>query len=387
MTDLFLFPGNYGFDDVQIPVDGDSYEPSSGGEGFGARIYYPTEEIGTRNARIRSGPYPLVIFAHGDRSGTPIFGDELCPRDFTQDYKRWGSMLSLMARCGFVVVVPAMHDVLGGSSLDAERLEAVARWMYHHWPYRSTVTYPLQAYIERPVTTATRKGAVEEPRYDAAEVHRYEIVRNLPAELLNGFGPDIAVPIGNPAPLGLIGHSWGMKACCEVAARGNVHVSSLAAVAGTFDDNEAPANFVQANVPTFLLCGTGDFQTFGYLPGLWRNTPAPKHQAAIRDLGHWDWFGPAGGIQPCDDDVEPPACNGGARMGSVMLLAFEKRYLGGWWYSSPNLLDRPGNRPPFDFSDDGPCALAVRWEAPTLATPAGAAGSQELGQWDGNAPW
>src|SRR5215216_5086354 len=43
-SDLFVNPVYFGIEDVSIPADGDSFEVPPGGAGFGARIYYPSDE-------------------------------------------------------------------------------------------------------------------------------------------------------------------------------------------------------------------------------------------------------------------------------------------------------------------------------------------------------
>ena len=105
MADLYYSPVSYGIHDLD----------ASGETGqFGLRVYYPSEEDTLYNATIRPGLYPLVVFAHGDRA----YENSFCPVDKTQDYKRWGAVLHLLARCGMVVAVPAMHDVVVGSPVE-----------------------------------------------------------------------------------------------------------------------------------------------------------------------------------------------------------------------------------------------------------------------------
>ncbi len=54
---LYYSPVYYGISDVVVtPVQG-------GGGSFGARIYYPSEEMEVRDVPIRPGIYPLIAFA------------------------------------------------------------------------------------------------------------------------------------------------------------------------------------------------------------------------------------------------------------------------------------------------------------------------------------
>jgi dienelactone hydrolase len=72
------------------------------------RIMFPSEAGNVFGAGVRPGTYPLVVFVHGWRNAS----DGLCPADETQDYRAWMSVLHLLARCGFVVAAPDVHDVV-----------------------------------------------------------------------------------------------------------------------------------------------------------------------------------------------------------------------------------------------------------------------------------
>lgn len=373
MTDLFSDPVYYGVDLVQIPESG-SELGTDDERAFSAMILYPSNYSDISNSPIRPGKYPLVIFAHGQR--TPNDG-RLCPPDVERDYMRWRHVLALLARCGFVVASPAVHDVFfGGSERGAERLEATARWMYNHWQHRDVVIYPLQNYIE---LSEDRRAIV--PEQDETLIRAA-----ISSDLLDLDQFAEYAPIGRPAPLALVGHSWGMKMCCAAASRGVINVSALAAIAGTFDDSSAPTNFIRANIPSFLLCGSNDHMTLSYLTGLWQNTPYPKHQAAIKGVGHWDWFGDNGLIRSCDSDADGPDCTRGMQFASVMLLNFVRKYLAGRWTNYPSLLARPFGQKNFTFEGSS-CAIAGRWHAPTSSAPNGVLESKEWGEWDGSAPW
>lgn len=56
MGDLYYEPTMYGIEDVTI---------GNGGDAFGARVYYPSDDGTVFDVAIRPGTYPLVAFAHG----------------------------------------------------------------------------------------------------------------------------------------------------------------------------------------------------------------------------------------------------------------------------------------------------------------------------------
>lgn len=93
---------------------------------------------------ILRGTYPLVAFAHGDGRAER----DLCPADLTEDYKRWGAVLHLLARCGFVVISPAMDDVIGDSEASAVRIEKAVDWIRSSWPKRSVLQIPPLVYMD-----------------------------------------------------------------------------------------------------------------------------------------------------------------------------------------------------------------------------------------------
>lgn len=346
MTELYYYPVSYGIHD--LVGNGDTGQ-------FGLRIYYPSEEDSPYDAPIRPGRYPLVVFAHGDRA----YENRFCPLDDSRDYTRWGAVLHLLARCGMVVIVPAMHDIVGSADQAAVRIEDAVTWVRRNWAGNATIHKP-------PELTTARFGPPP------------------PGQL-----PPL-LPLGPPTPLGLAGHSWGARACAVVAGRGRVEVTALASIAGTWDDNAANAALTSANLPTLLLAGTEDFMTISYLRAFWPNLPLPKHQAALQGLDHWDWFGSLGGIQPCNNATGRPACPAGWQIASELLLGFMAKYIGGRWYQQAYLLGSPQGRPPLLQWFDGPvdCALKIRWNDPMASPTLGNPGEVTLGTWDDSFdPW
>jgi hypothetical protein len=365
---LYYNPVMYGINDVTIP---------HGDGSFGARIYYPSEEVEVLNVAVRKGMYPLIAFAHGDRSNEP----SLCPTDTTQDYKKWGSVLHLLARCGFVVIAPAVHDVLRDSELTAIRVERAIGWIRTSWAHRGVIHEPQMLYLDPDVLAAP---AAQSKGLDQ-RIHGNDMTR-----LGQGVGIDLFVPVGPPTSLGIVGHSWGARAMARVAARGNVRVTAIASIAGSWDENAANAALIDAAIPSFMLVGTEDFLNAGYLTGFWNALTIPKHQAMLQGIGHWDWFGQFGSIQPCDADAPRPGCRVGWQTASEMVLAFMTKYLYNHWWRPPYLLGSPGGRPPLLhwYEKNRPCALKARWNDPLYSGGLGQVGQVTLGSWTSPlSPW
>lgn len=376
-------PVMYGINDVTIPDDDGSFE---------ARIYYPSEEVEVRDVAILRGTYPLVAFAHGDRRAER----DLCPTDLTEDYKRWGAVLHLLARCGFVVISPAMDDVISDSEASAIRIEKAVGWIRSSWPKRSVLHLPPLVYMDPDVMAATheepaekvpakkvpaKKGSDRQPsaRFDRADLARLGV----------GVGPDVLAPIGPPTALGVAGHSWGARAAARVAARAQVDVEVIGSVAGSWDETASIRAFIDAQKPTVMMVGSDDFLNASYLAGMWNSLAIPKHQAMIQGLGHWDWFSDFGGIEPCDSDAPRPGCRVGWQTASELLLGFMTKYLYNNWWRPPYLLGSAGGRPPLIhwYSQTGPCAIKIRWNDPTYTGTLGSAGDVTLGNWTTSNPW
>jgi dienelactone hydrolase len=361
MANLYYSPVFLGIQDSVIEADTGSFE---------VRVFYPSERPFTGEVIVRSGTYPLVIFAHGDRT-TRAQQSQLCPADVTEDYKRWNRVLRLLARCGLVVAAPAVHDVLNDSEITAARLEETVKWMRTQWIGKETLYGPDVFDDDRDLLSEQTKHA---------ECTGSQATR---------FGPND--PPGHhpglPTALGLVGHSWGARACARVAVRGQVQVRALASIAGTWDANDAISALIDSNAPTLLVCGTQDIDTFSYLPGLWPSLVSPKHQAALQGLDHWDWFGPNGAIKPCDANADTPACPIGWHVASELLLGFMTKYLVRDTSLPPYLIGSAGERPALlDHFDSTNCALKVRWDDPLASEPEPTTGEKTFGQWTGAGP-
>jgi pimeloyl-ACP methyl ester carboxylesterase len=391
MPDLYTSPTFFGVEDT---VAQGTAAP------FPVRIYYPSDGHVGGPRPVNPGPFPLVVFAHGDRSGEP----SICPPDIQLDHERWGNVLRLLARCGFVIAVPAVWDVISSSEATAERIEDSVNWMRSKWTSKAVLRHPSQVAV-----ATARSVAGEQAEGDASgsvpSIQEGQAVDGGPPKPRKSFvtpggafnrGPFRHIPLdddvlafGVPTRLGLIGHSWGARACARVAVRGRVSVSGMGFIAGTWDENEAITAVRDARASTLMICGTGDGQTFSYLPGLWPSLAAPKFQAAIQGLGHWDWFGPHGEIRPCKPADENTMCPAGWQIASELLLGFMTRTLRKQWWRNPNLMEPTGERPPLEqwFEPPRMCSVKVRWMDPLVSDSFEEAGQDEKGTWIETAPW
>lgn len=334
---------------------------------FHLRIYYPTDDDVLVGAPLPPGPHPLVVFAHGYRAGAEDTG--LCPRELTRDNCRWTVVLGLLARSGFVVAAPEMLF-----SDPVTRVSAAVEWMRSRWSGRATLHVP---HVFDPATSLTsRHAAPGDARVQtgASDPSAASALIHIPTSVL-----------GAPTPLALVGHSWGARACAKLLPSGNVQ--AYAAIAGTFDDNEAVAALKDAQVPNFLLCGTDDSQQFSYLNGLWPSLTAPKYQAAFKEVKHFDWFGNDGAIRNCDGT--PPMRPDSGHIAGELIAGFLTRHLARVPFDPPYLVNIPLLRPWHTRWCDQGSAIQMRWDAPdeqfaTLPS----TGDGILGPWtSGTSPW
>lgn len=361
--DLYINPVLYGVEDVTLPGERPAW------------VIYPSEDGAVWEAPIRPGTYPLIVFVHGSRNAND---GVLCPPDISQDYQAWLPVLHLLARCGFVVLAPSMHDVLFSAGSGADAIEDAVHWMHFQWPQRAVLWRP---------------GVFESPMmYREQEEAKSTEVRDLSALGMRFLGEGIGVRPDFPGlmttSLGLVGHSWGMRVCAQVAGRGKLGVKAIACIAGAFDDNEAIAAFVNAQDPTLMIAGTEDLQNASYLAGLWNSLPAPKYQALLQGIGHWDWFGGNHGIQPCDSSAERPECPVGWLTAAELVLGFMAKRLFNMWYLPPHLLGPAGDRTPLMpyYEDGAGCALKVRWNDPQIHQ--NTVGDTTFGEWESSFdPW
>lgn len=228
------------------------------------RIWFPSLDGAVETAPLLEGcgRYPLVLFCHGHCTGD------------AEHYKTWFLIPALLARAGYVVVVPHLAGNAAGSSPsvsahpDEATLEAVLDWARTGW------------------------------------VHA-----------------DALMP---PPATAVVGHSFGAM----VGARFSVDraVSAYAGLSGGWQDwfGDEPFPLPLLDLPTLLVWGEG-FDLFSPVPdATWDAMHRPRHRVVFAEGEHWDYLG---------NNVSPPCrpgsgvCPHVAAATADLLAMFLGRYL------------------------------------------------------------
>jgi hypothetical protein len=363
---LYLSPTFYGIEDHVAPHIS---------KPFAVRVYYPTDDDVLLGAPLLSGPHPLVIFAHGQRSSFTM--PKMCPEEFTRDHRRWGVVLGGIARSGYVVAVPDLSDLFSsGVESVVPRIDQTIDWMRTQWHGRRTIlTKPV---IEgRAISQVPSQAAdLDAPPSDVQEVKIAARVH-------------IPPPVfpGNPTPLALVGHSWGTRAVCTYAAA-HSGVAAAVTIAATFDDNTSAPNIIGAGIPTLMICGKAAEESMNFAPmdSIWPELATPKYQTAFQGVGHWDWFGRFGAIRRCDGT--PPTWRDTGHIAGELIAGFLARHVARVAFPPPDLVPIPLLRPNHLRWYDPGSAIQMRWDAPgenfdTLPS----TGDGILGPWTETPPW
>jgi acetyl esterase/lipase len=217
------------------------FEPPVPGSGppTRLRVFYPSLDGSVWNAAILAGcgGYPLVVFLHGNCQG------------LTDGYRSWFELPAQLARSGYVVVVPHLPGISGGTgpfggTADRDLVRAVITWMRTQWDHSDTI-------LPEPAT-------------------------------------------------GIAGHSWGGLLAAQLAADGDA--AALATLsAGWSEWPSVPPNPIgRVEVPTLMVWGTGFGDIFSSGDPFWPRVPRPRHKLVNEDAWHWDYLRP--GSIPCERD-------------------------------------------------------------------------------------
>ena len=335
MGSLLRRPVAYGFRDVSVV----------GKKELRARIYFPASasEADPTSAEILVGDYSLVVFVHGNRASSP----EMCPPDASMDYTRWGGVLSLLARCGFIVMVPDVHETISAGDEAAAITQTapdvleLMHWLYERWEHRDV--------------------------------------------LLN--------VLGTPSyRMGLAGHSWGALVCARLAGDRHFGPRAVATVSGTWASESSKRELVDAGIPVLFINGTNEPALFSQpFSQPYPEAGRPKHQMALQRGGHWDWFPPGEDIYPCSGP-SPAPCTVGWRTASELFLTFFTKYLYNQWFLRRYLLTSPQrDRPNIldDFQTGSGCAMKIRWSTDEEDDGGrfGPTDETTLGDWTEGSPW
>lgn len=220
-----LAPVFYGFQDVG----------SAEGAPATARVFFPSLEGSPDGAPILQdcGRYPLIVFAHGHCTGD------------SDHHLRWFEIPANLARAGYVVAVPALPEIAGGTSpsnadADLARLRDLVSWMRTGWVHGSLVA---------------------------------------------------------PAPAtGLVGHSFGAGLAGRLATEGSI--GAYAALSGHVARQVREA----IGAPKLFTWGFPTSDGLEFLIPIsdadWADLGTPKHRVVLSELAHWDYL--RAGVVPCE---------------------------------------------------------------------------------------
>lgn len=231
-------------------------------EAFGhpVRVWYPSLDGSPQHAEILRGcgRYPLVILAHGS-----------CPQD-EDHYQKWFELPAVLARSGYVVVVPELNlSAPSGNQGEQRLIGQLATWARSRWEHRSLLM---------------------------------------------------------PAPAtALVGHSWGAGLLGHVAANAPGSYAAYVSLSGV----EVPGEVHRSPMPTLFAWG-GDLglEVLGVQISQWEQLAAPAHVAEFHDAGHWDYLG--AGRSACDEVNGRPqrgTCSLTPLLAADLVACFLTRYL------------------------------------------------------------
>ncbi|MDQ6650438.1 MAG: alpha/beta hydrolase [Actinomycetota bacterium] len=241
------------------------------------RIFFPSLDGAVESAPLLEGcaRYPLVVLAHGNCNGDP------------NHYRRWYRLPAQLARSGYIVVVPLLAGIAGGTHPSAENhpdlatLTAVVAWARTGWE---------SAHVVLP-----------------------------------------------PPATGVVGHSFGALLGARFAA--HAKVSAYAGLSGVWEDWPArPFPIEEVDAPTLLVWG-GALDLFTALPAsIWEQLPTPRHRVVFAEGEHWDYLGPVD--LPCNPGGPGPCHHLGAATDDLVTMFFAR-------YLPPELAtDLPDRVPP-----------------------------------------
>jgi dienelactone hydrolase len=278
------------------------------------RVFFPSLDGAPDTGEILRdcGRYPLIVFAHGH-----------CQTDIDH-YLKWFEVPAVLARAGYVVAVPRLPQIGGGTSPpdaddDLALLRELVSWLRSAWPERAQLAPP-------PAT-------------------------------------------------GLAGHSFGAGLAGRLAGEGNL--TAFASLSGSV----TRAIRAGIDVPKLFVWGSSEFIPPGVAltEAEWAAVTPPKHRVVFDDLAHWDYLpagrtsceqfrGPCGPARAAAWDLLamfftnylPPDVPGlPGQIPEVLLpplpltLTVEQQaFAGGWLSGFPSL------------ADDDACRVSFAWETP-----------------------
>jgi hypothetical protein len=228
--------------------------------GHPVRVWFPSLDGSPEHAEILQGcgRYPLVILAHGS-----------CPPD-VDHYRLWAELPAVLARSGYVVVVPELQlGAPSGNESERRLIGQLAAWARSGWEHAETVM---------------------------------------------------------PAPAtALVGHSWGAGLLGHVAAGAPGSYAAYVSLSGV----EVPGAALSSSMPTLSTWGDAlGVENFGVEISEWEALTPPAHVAVFHQGGHWDYLPP--GRTECEEQNGQPkrgTCTLTPLLAADIVACFLTRYL------------------------------------------------------------
>jgi dienelactone hydrolase len=204
--------------------------------GHPVRVWFPSLDGSPQHAEILKGcgRYPLVVLAHGS-----------CPPD-VDHYRLWAELPAVLARSGYVVVVPELQlGAPSGNESERRLIGQLAAWARSGWEHAETVM---------------------------------------------------------PAPAtALVGHSWGAGLLGHVATHAPASYAAYVSLSGV----EVPAGVLRSSMPTLSTWGDDlGLEVLGVQISQWEALTPPAHVAVFHQAGHWDYLPP--GRSSCEEQNGQP---------------------------------------------------------------------------------
>lgn len=226
------------------------------------RLFFPTLDGVVHGANLLRGcgRYPLVLFVHGH-----------CIYDLNDHYKRWTALGRVLAKSGYIAVMPQVASVESlYSGQPQQAIGQVLDWVRNTWAGRD-------ALMSSPATA-------------------------------------------------LVGHSYGGSHAVQFAAASN-DITAFAALHTGWEHDASDFSYLLDELTIPKLFITGGPAADPYSPigeNLWQAIPQPAHMAQFATAGHWDYLAGEDSHPTC---TGRPACPYFPGAGFDVLLMFLGKYL------------------------------------------------------------
>jgi pimeloyl-ACP methyl ester carboxylesterase len=231
------------------------------------RVFFPSLDGAVASAPILlgCGRYPLVLFAHGN-----------CSTDDAH-YKSWFTIPASLARSGYIVVVPELPGVGGGTGPwaddhpDLPIIDNTLTWMRTEWDYSGAIL---------------------------------------------------------PGSIGIVGHSYGAllsaRYAVEYAGTPNA-ITAYAGLSGVWSEWPAtpPRPINSLTIPKLFMWGSGFGDIFADLDGAFSSLPTPRHRVVSDEANHFDYLH----ASESSCAVDPGPCSSTGTLAREQVFTFFSKYM------------------------------------------------------------